>query len=65
MKQDETLMLAPSGLITPGVFCDFTLRKWRLQAAGWRRASNGRPSRAVPRWRCGAMETGFVLEIEE
>ncbi|MCC6608383.1 MAG: hypothetical protein IT515_01740 [Burkholderiales bacterium] len=61
---------APPGLFTPDVFCDFTLPKWRLQARGvadviaLRKAGHPGPS-TVPKWRCDATETGFVLEFEE
>jgi hypothetical protein len=60
----------PEGLFTPGVFCDFTMPLWRLQAAGiedlvaMRKAGHPGPSR-VPRSRFDATTTGFVLEIEE
>ncbi|HVP39024.1 MAG TPA: hypothetical protein VMS93_07555 [Candidatus Saccharimonadales bacterium] len=60
----------PEGLFTPDVFCDFTMPKWRLQGAGiaevvaLRRAGHPGPGK-VPRWRCDATETGFVLEFEE
>lgn len=82
MKQTEALALArrfiefletgevPDGLFTADVFCDFTLPKWRLQAAGideviaLRKAGHPGPGK-VPRWRCDATETGFVLEFEE
>ena len=58
------------GLFTPEVFCDFTLPRWRLQTAGiddlvaLRKAGHPGPGK-VPRWRCDATETGFVLEFEE
>ncbi|MCC8999465.1 MAG: hypothetical protein LM522_08195 [Candidatus Contendobacter sp.] len=61
---------APPGLFTAGVFCDFTLPLWRLQAQGLepvvalRRHGHPGPSR-VPRWRCDPTPTGFVLEVEE
>ena len=60
----------PDGLFTRDVFCDFTLPKWRLQATGidevvaLRKAGHPGPGK-VPRWRCDATETGFVLEFEE
>jgi hypothetical protein len=60
----------PAGLFTPDVFCDFTLPKWRLQATGidevvaLRKAGHPGPGK-VPRWRCDATESGFVLEFEE
>jgi hypothetical protein len=60
----------PDGLFTPDVFCDFTMPKWRLQSEGiagivaLRKA--GHPGAGtVPRWRCDATATGFVLEFEE
>jgi hypothetical protein len=61
---------APEGLFTAGVFCDFTMPMWRLQAEGiedlvaMRKAGHPGPSR-VPRSRFDATTTGFVLEIEE
>ena len=82
MKQHEARELAqrfiefletgevPDGLFTADVFCDFTLPKWRLQAAGidgvvaLRKAGHPGPGE-VPRWRCDATENGFVLEFEE
>lgn len=82
MKQQQALALAhhfiefletgevPDGLFTPDVFCDFTLPKWRLQAAGiddvvaLRKTGHPGPGK-IPRWRCDATETGFVLEFEE
>ena len=60
----------PDGLFTADVFCDFTLPKWRLQAQGidavvaLRKAGHPGPGK-VPRWRCDATETGFVVEFEE
>src|SRR5206468_8888195 len=60
----------PDGLFTTDVFCDFTLPKWRLQAQGiegvvaLRKAGHPGPGK-VPRWRCDATETGFVIEFEE
>jgi hypothetical protein len=60
----------PDGLFAPNVFCDFTLPKWRLQSEGidglveLRKAGHPGPGR-VPRWRCDATATGFVLEFEE
>ena len=62
--------VVPDRLFTPDVFCDFTLPKWRLQAEGvdaviaLRKAGHPGPGK-VPRWRCDATETGFVLEFEE
>jgi hypothetical protein len=60
----------PEGLFTADVFCDFTLPRWRLQAAGiegavgLRTAGHPGPGR-VPRSRLDVTETGFVLEVEE
>src|SRR6185295_13382419 len=60
----------PDGLFTPDVFCDFTMPKWRLQSEGiagivaLRKAGHPGPG-MVPRWRCDATATGFVLEFEE
>ncbi|WHZ11036.1 MAG: hypothetical protein OJF60_001475 [Burkholderiaceae bacterium] len=60
----------PDGLFTADVLCDFTLPKWRLQAQGiegmaaLRKAGHPGPG-TVPRWRCDATESGFVLEFEE
>jgi hypothetical protein len=60
----------PEGLFAPNVLCDFTLPKWRLQSEGidglvaLRKAGHPGPGR-VPRWRCDATATGFVLEFEE
>lgn len=60
----------PDGLFTAYVFCDFTMPKWRLQAQGveqvvaLRKAGHPGPGK-VPRWRCDATESGFVLEFEE
>ena len=60
----------PDGLFTPDVFCDFTMPKWRLQSEGiaglvaLRKAGHPGPGK-VPRWRCDATATGFVLEFEE
>src|SRR5690349_85214 len=56
----------PDGLFTPGVFCDFTMPQWRLQAAGiddvvqLRNTGHPAPGR-VPRARFDATSTGFVL----
>lgn len=62
--------MVPARLFTADVFCDFTMPKWRLQAQGiedvvaLRKA--GHPGQGkVPRWRCDATESGFVLEFEE
>jgi len=61
---------APAGLFSENVFCDFTMPKWRLQAQGidgvvaLRKAGHPGPGK-VPRWRCDATESGFVLEFEE
>jgi len=60
----------PEGLFTQDVFCDFTMPKWRLQAEGvdgvvaLRKAGHPGPGK-LPRWRCDATATGFVLEFEE
>ncbi len=62
--------IAPEGLFTPNVFCDFTMPLWRLQAEGLenvvalRRQGHPGPS-SIPRHRCDATASGFVLEIEE
>jgi hypothetical protein len=60
----------PDGLFTADVFCDFTMPKWRLQAQGIEQVvalrKSGHPGVGkVPRWRCDATESGFVLEFEE
>jgi hypothetical protein len=61
---------AAAGLFAPGVFVDFTMPRWRLQAQGvddalaLRRAGHPRPGR-VPRSRFDPTPTGFVLEVEE
>ncbi len=58
------------GLFTRDVFCDFTMPKWRLQAQGieqvisLRKTGHPGPGK-VPRWRCDATPSGFVLEFEE
>jgi hypothetical protein len=65
----ETGEAAPA-LFAPDVFVDFTLPRWRLQAAGrddalaLRRAGHPAPGR-VPRSRLDPTPTGFVLEVEE
>ena len=52
------------------MFCDFTMPKWRLQSEGvaglvaLRKAGHPGPG-TLPRWRCDATPTGFVLEFEE
>lgn len=62
--------IVPDGLFTPDVFCDFTMPRWRLQSEGidglveLRKAGHPGPGK-VPRWRCDATATGFVLEFEE
>jgi hypothetical protein len=61
---------AQPGLFTPGVFCDFTMPQWRLQAQGEADVVGmrlqGHPCRGrVPRSRFDATTTGFVLEAEE
>jgi hypothetical protein len=60
----------PPGLFDDDVVCDFTMPLWRLQARGvddvvaLRR--QGHPAAGeVPRWRCDATSTGFVIEFEE
>lgn len=61
---------APNGLFTADVFCDFTMPKLRLQSQGieglvaLRKAGHPGPG-TIPRWRCDATATGFVLEFEE
>ncbi len=61
---------APPGLFASDAFCDFTMPQWRLQAQGaedlaaLRRAGHPSPGR-VPRSRCDATGSGFVLEVEE
>ncbi len=61
---------APDGLFAAHVFVDFTSPRWREQAQGLpgvvalRRRGHPDPGR-VPRWRCDATPTGFVLEVEE
>jgi hypothetical protein len=57
-------------LFSAGVFCDFTLPRWRLQAQGvgpvMALRRQGHPSAGrVPRFRCDPTPTGFVLELEE
>ena len=60
----------PPGLFADDAFCDFTLPRWRLQAAGaealvaLRRRGHPGPSR-VTRMRCDPTPAGFVLEFEE
>ena len=62
--------VAPEGLFTADVFCDFTMPQWRLQFQGvedlvrGRRIGHPGPGR-VPRSRFDATTTGFVLEVEE
>lgn len=62
--------VAPEGLFTDDVFCDFTMPLWRIQAMG--RADvvalreNGHPAHGrVARSRLDATRTGFLLEVEE
>ena len=60
----------PAGLFTPNVFCDFTSPRWRNQADGQEATLalrlHGHPGPGkVPRWRCDATPTGFVIEWEE
>jgi hypothetical protein len=60
----------PPGLFADDAFCDFTLPRWRLQAAGidallaLRRRGHPGPGR-VTRMRCDPTPGGFVLEFEE
>jgi hypothetical protein len=60
----------PRGLFAEGVFADFTMPLWRLQAEGvaavvaLRRRGHPGPGQ-VPRWRCDPTPTGFVVEFEE
>jgi len=60
----------PDGTFSAGVFCDFTMPQWRLQAQGsdnvvaLRLAGHPGPGR-VPRSRLDATATGFVMEVEE
>ena len=60
----------PPDLFTADVFCDFTFPRWRVQAEGLaatvalRKQGHPGPGR-VPRWRCDATPTGFVIEFEE
>jgi hypothetical protein len=60
----------PEGLFQEGVFCDFTMPQWRLQAQGVEEVvdlrRHGHPvAGRVPRWRHDPTPTGFVLELEE
>jgi hypothetical protein len=61
---------APAGLFTADAFCDFTSPRWREQAESadaliaQRLRGHPGPGR-VPRSRCDATATGFVLEVEE
>ncbi len=61
---------APPGLFAADVFVDFTSPRWREQVEGadaivaFRRHKHPTPGK-VPRWRCDATATGFVLEDEE
>jgi len=62
--------VAPAGLFTADVFCDFTMPLWRLQAQGVEEVvalrRQGHPSPGeVTRWRCDTTPTGFVIEFEE
>jgi hypothetical protein len=62
--------VAPRGLFTDDVFCDFTFPLGRVQASGradtlaLRRRGHPSPG-TVPRWRVDATASGFVLEFEE
>jgi hypothetical protein len=60
----------PEGLFAAGVFADFTMPLWRLQAEGIEAVvalrHRGHPGAGeVPRWRCDPTPTGFVIEFEE
>ena len=60
----------PDGLFAAGMFCDFTMPTWRLQARGVEdgvalRLSGHPGPGTVPRWRFDPTPTGFVLEVEE
>jgi hypothetical protein len=61
---------AAQGLFTEDIFCDFTLPRWRLQAAGLKDVIAlrlyGHPGPgSVPKWRCEATASGLVMEVEE
>jgi len=62
--------VAPPGLFSDDVFCDFTFPLGRAQAQGraavlaLRRRGHPLPG-TVPRWRVDATARGFVLEFEE
>ena len=60
----------PDGLFAAGMFCDFTMPAWRLQASGVEDSVAlrlaGHPGQGtVLRWRFDPTPTGFVLEVEE
>jgi len=62
--------LAPAGLFTDDVFCDFTFPLGRVQAQGRSAVQalrrRGHPvAGTLPRWRVDATTQGFVLEFEE
>lgn len=62
--------VAPDGLFTTDVFCDFTPPQWRVQARGLddvlalRRHGHPAPGR-VSRWSAQPTPSGFVMELEE
>ena len=62
--------VAPAGLFSDDVFCDFTFPLGRVQAQGvadtlaLRRRGHPAPG-SVPRWRVDATAHGFVMELEE
>lgn len=60
----------PDSLFAAGIFCDFTMPTWRLQASGVEDSVAlrlaGHPEQGtVLRWRFDPTPTGFVLEGEE
>jgi hypothetical protein len=60
----------PPNMFAPGVFLDFTMPTWRLQASGVEDSlalrSGGHPGPGqVLRSRFDRMPSGFVLEVEE
>ena len=60
----------PAALFTSDVLCDFTSPRWRVQAQGVEQTvalrKQGHPGPGkIPRWRCDATPTGFVIEFEE
>jgi len=60
----------PPGLFAGDVFCDFTMPRWRVQAAGvddvvaLRRNGHPSPGRVL-RSRLDSTRSGFALEVEE